>query len=62
MYFAVDLENKEIVSEDGEKFTVEQFRTLLNGATKPIDMTLMCQRFVTQFNFDFEKTDAFYKA
>ncbi len=62
MYFATDLENKTIVNEDGDTFTVKQFQTILNAhidADKTLDMTMMTTRLI-RMDYDFEALQKFY--
>jgi len=58
-YFSIDIDKKEIVSEFGERYSIEQFKKILKLADSPVDMTLMCQRFI-QYNFDFNRLKQFY--
>ena len=58
-YFSIDIDKKEIVSEFGERYSIEQFKKILETASRPVDMTLMCQRFI-QYNFDFNRLEQFY--
>ena len=62
MYFAIDEDQKLIVNEDGDEFTFEQFKTILQNAAEKktcVDMTLMTQRLIS-FDFDWVKLNNFY--
>ena len=64
MYFAVDEEKRLIVNDEGDTFTTEQFKKIIQGnAAKDVffDMTLMCQRFIT-LGYDFDALNDFYAA
>jgi len=64
MYFAIDESTKEIVDQNGVRFTVKQFhqiRERYDRLNKPLDMTLSCQRLVS-YNYDWDKLAEFYQA
>ena len=60
MYFAIDLDKRVVQSDKGEVFSVNQFKRVLERSKMPIDMTLMCQRFVN-YDFDFDKLLEYYE-
>jgi len=62
MYFAIDEETKEVVDQNGVRFTTDQFQTIrerYDRLRKPLDMTLSCQRLVS-YNYDWDKLAKFY--
>ena len=58
-YFAIDMENRVFVTEDGDQLSLNQFKKILGNADGPIDMTLMCQRFV-QYDFNWDRLERYY--
>ena len=62
MYFAIDLDKKQIQSDAGDIFTANQFKGILEQQFKNNtipDMTLMTQRFI-RLGFDWDRLEAFY--
>lgn len=62
MYYALDEKRKRIVDQNGVEFTPDQFEVVLEHAErfrKPVDMTLMLQRFL-RMGMDFEALEKFY--
>jgi len=60
MYFAIDLNKKIIVNDDGDVFSVDQFKEIMRGTGGPYDMTMMVQRFILM-DYDFDKLIDFYE-
>lgn len=62
MYFCIDEESREIVDQNGFRFSVEAFhkiRERYEMQRKPMDMTLSCQRLI-QMNYDWDALKQFY--
>ena len=62
-YFAADLDKRIIVNEQGDKFSAEQFKKIIqrNAAkNKFFDMTMMTQRFII-LDYNFDKLEEFYE-
>ena len=63
MYFATDLDNRQIKSEDGEIFTAGQLKTIVDHTAAKnefLDMTLMTQRFIS-LDYDWDKLEDHYR-
>ena len=62
MYFSIDENKKRIINEDGDEFTADQFKKIIErNAAKNIffDMTMATARFI-RFNYDWEALKEFY--
>ncbi|MBW2178806.1 MAG: hypothetical protein JRG81_00295 [Deltaproteobacteria bacterium] len=62
MYFAIDESTKEVVDQNGVRFTAGQFQEIrerYDRLNKPLDMTLSCQRLV-RYRYDWGKLAKFY--
>ena len=62
-YFAVDLDKRKVVSEEGERFTAEQFKKIIErNAAKDVffDMTMSTARFILD-DYDWDKLEDYYK-
>jgi hypothetical protein len=62
MYYAVNEKKRCITDDEGNEYTIRQFKVLLKLAAEReefVDMTQMTQR-LTSFDFDFDKLAEFY--
>jgi len=59
-YFAVDLDNEIITDEFDNRYSIDEFKTIFQNSTEPLDMTLMTQRLINM-NYDIKKLKDFYK-
>ena len=63
MYFAIDMENKVVVNDNGDILTVEQFKKIVESHSAHgdfLDMTLSLQRFIS-CDYDFDALEAEYQ-
>jgi len=61
-YFAVDIDKGIVVNEEGDEFTIDQFKKIIErNAEKNVffDMTLMTQRFV-RMDYNLEELRDYY--
>ena len=61
-YFVVDLDKEIIVNEEGDEFTADEFKKVIERnaeKNKFFDMTLMTQRFI-RMNYNFEELRNYY--
>lgn len=63
MYFAIDETTREIVDQNGVRFTTDQFQAIRERyarLNKPLDMTLSCQRLVS-YNYNWDNLAEYYR-
>lgn len=57
-YLSADLDREIFQDEQGNIYSIEQVKKLLQGGG--IDLTLLAQRLINQFNFDFKQAKEYY--
>jgi len=66
IYLSVDIDREIFKDEKGNEYTLPEAMKLLNDAahidTLSVNMTLMCQRLIQQFNGNFAEARKFYNS
>jgi hypothetical protein len=57
-YLSADLDREIFQDESGNIYSVEQVKKLLQGGG--VDLTLLAQRLIQQFNYDFKDAREYY--
>jgi len=58
---SVDIDKEEFILGDGKRFTAGQIAKMLSEG-RSMEMTVMAERLINQFEYDFEKAREFYKS